>query len=117
MIGIFKANNPFNTFLLFIYGLLLKLTWFLHPHIPVVHKTDGFLFREILSKLQNTGSEIPVIYPAITYILLFTQAYHSSSFLKQINIIHYSFSRIYLEIIYTIKSMVRLKILFFEIFR
>jgi len=74
VIGIFKANNPFNTFLLFIYGLLLKLAWFLHPHIPVVQKTDGFLFREILTKLENTGSAIPVIYPAITYFLLFTQA-------------------------------------------
>ena len=74
MIGIFKANNPFNAFLLFIYGLLLKLSCFIHPHIPVVQKTDGFLFREILSKLENTGSKFPLIYPSITYFLLFTQA-------------------------------------------
>ena len=74
MIGIFKANNPFNTFLLFIYGLILKLAWFFHPPIPVVHTTDGFLFREILLKLENTGSQFPVIYPLITYFLLFTQA-------------------------------------------
>ena len=74
MIGIFKANNPFNAFLLFIYGLLLKLACFIHPHIPVVQKTDGFLFREILSKLENTGSKFPLIYPSITYFLLFTQA-------------------------------------------
>ncbi len=74
MIGIFKANNPFNTFLLFIYGLLLKIAWFFHPRIPVVDKTDGFLFREILFKLENTGSQFPAIYPLITYFLLFTQA-------------------------------------------
>jgi Predicted membrane protein len=74
VVGIFKANNPFNTFLLFLYGLLLKLTWFIHPHIPIVQKTDGFLFRELLIKLENTGSHFPVIYPAITYLLLFTQA-------------------------------------------
>lgn len=74
MVGIFKANNPFNTFLLFLYGLLLKLPWFIHPHIPVVQKTDGFLFREILIKLQHTGSQFPFIYPGITFLLLFTQA-------------------------------------------
>lgn len=74
MVGIFKANNPFNTFLLFIYGLLLKLTWFLDPHIPVAQKTDGFLYRELLDKLLITGSEFPVIYPAISFILIFTQA-------------------------------------------
>ena len=74
MVGIFKANNPFNIFLLFIYGLLLKLTWFIHPHIPIVQKTDGFLFREILEKLSKTGAQYPLVYPSITYLLLFTQA-------------------------------------------
>jgi hypothetical protein len=74
VVGIFKANNPFNTFLLFIYGLLLKLAWFVHPHIPIAQKTDGFLFREILAKLENTGAQFPLIYPAITYFLIFTQA-------------------------------------------
>lgn len=74
MVGIFKANNPFNTFLLFLYGLLLKLAYFMHPHIPTVQKTDGFLFSEILDKLGNTGSKFPLIYPAITYLLIFTQA-------------------------------------------
>lgn len=82
MVGIFKANNPFNTFLLFIYGLLLKLTWFIHPHIPVVQKTDGFLFREILDKLSKTGAQYPLVYPSITYLLLFTQAF---TFNKLIN--------------------------------
>ncbi|MGI8584239.1 MAG: DUF6427 family protein [Chitinophagaceae bacterium] len=74
MVGIFKANNPFNTFLLFIYGLILKVAWFIHPQKPLVQKTDGFLFREILSKLESIGSQNPMIYPAITYILIFTQA-------------------------------------------
>ena len=74
MVGIFKANNPFNIFLLFIYGLLLKLAWFIHPHIPVIQKTDGFLFREILAKLQTAVVQFPLIYPAITYALIFTQA-------------------------------------------
>ena len=74
MVGIFKANNPFNTFILFIYGLLLKLCWFLHPVIPVPQQTDGFLFRELLLKLELVGGYFPVVYPLITYLLLFTQA-------------------------------------------
>ena len=74
MVGIFKANNPFNTFTLFIYGLLLKLAWFLHPQIPVVQKTDGFLFKELLLKLKFAGDSSPVIYTCIVYLLLFAQA-------------------------------------------
>lgn len=74
MVGIFKTNNPFNTLLLFIYGLLLKLPWFIHPVVPAVQKTDGFLFKELLEKLEHAGSQFPLVYPAITYFLLFTQA-------------------------------------------
>jgi hypothetical protein len=74
LVGIFKANNPFNTFLLFIYGLLLKLAWFISPHVPVIQDTDGFVFNEILHKLESTGLQFPIIYPSLTYILLFTQA-------------------------------------------
>ena len=74
MVGIFKANNPLNTFLLFIYGLLLKLSFFTHVHSPVVQKTDGIFFRELVAWLNKAGSSWPIIYPVITYLLLFTQA-------------------------------------------
>jgi hypothetical protein len=72
--GIFKANNPYNTFLLFVYGLLLKLPMFLHPVIPLPQQTDGFLFKVLLNQLQKIGENIPVIYPIITFLLLYTQA-------------------------------------------
>lgn len=74
MIGIFKANNPFNSFLLFVYGLLLKLAFFIHPPIPVIQKTDGVLFRGMLAKLEPLGAHFPLIYPIITYFLIFIQA-------------------------------------------
>lgn len=74
MVGIFRANNPFNTFILFIYGILLKLAWFIHPDIPVAQKTDGFLFAEFISRLKSVGTSLPLIYPIISYLLLFTQA-------------------------------------------
>jgi hypothetical protein len=72
--GIFKANNPYNTFLLFVYGLLLKLPMFLRPAIPKPQQTDGFLFKELLKQLETIGKSVPVIYPTISFLLLFTQA-------------------------------------------
>ena len=74
MTGIFKANNLYNTFLLFVYGLLLKLPAFLRPVIPEPQQIDGFLYKRLLASLQVFGSSLPVIYPVITYLLLFTQA-------------------------------------------
>ncbi len=74
MTGIFKANNPLNPFFLFIYGLLLKLIWFINPFPPVIQKSDGFLFGGILSKLEPAGLQFPLIYPIITYSLIFIQA-------------------------------------------
>jgi len=72
--GIFRANNPLNTFLLFMYGILLKLIWFIHPQIPVIQKSDGFLFDHILAAIKPAFNNYPVGYSFITYLLLFTQA-------------------------------------------
>jgi hypothetical protein len=73
--GTFKANNPYNTFLLLVYGLLLKLPMFLHPTIPLPQQTDGFLYKALLIQLTKTvGTTIPFIYPFISFLLLYTQA-------------------------------------------
>ncbi len=74
MTGTFKANNPYNTFLLLVYGILLKLPMFLRPIIPQQQKIDGFLYKELLHWLQPFGTNFPFIYPLITYVLLYTQA-------------------------------------------
>lgn len=74
MTGTFKANNPVNTFLLLIYGILLKLPMFLNPVEPVPQKTDGFLFRQLLLQLENVGAKLPAVYPLIAFALLYTQA-------------------------------------------
>jgi hypothetical protein len=74
VVGIFKASNPLNTFLLFIYGLLLKFSFFNNIRLPVIQKTDGFFFRVLIEWLNKTIANWPFIYPAITYLLLFTQA-------------------------------------------
>jgi Family of unknown function (DUF6427) len=72
--GIFKANNPYNNFLLFVYGLLLKLPMFLHPYSPIAQQPDGFFYRILLKWLQPAGNSFPMIYPMIAFLLLFTQA-------------------------------------------
>ena len=74
MTGTFKANNPYNTFLLLVYGLLLKLPMFLHPTIPTPQQTDGFLFKTLLGQISIIGNSVPAIYPIISFLLLYTQA-------------------------------------------
>jgi hypothetical protein len=80
--GTFKANNPYNPFLLVVYGILLKLSMFLYPVIPQTQQTDGFLFKILLVQLAPVGQVFPLVYPIITFGLLYTQAI---SFNKLVN--------------------------------
>ncbi len=83
MTGVFKSNNPYNTFLLLVYGLLLKLIMFIHPQIPLPQQTDGFLFKLLLSQLSGVGKSLPIIYPLISFILLYTQAITLNALVNQ----------------------------------
>jgi hypothetical protein len=74
VIGTFKANNPYNSFLLLVYAILLKLPMFLHPVMPLPQQTDGFLFRALLHQLSLLGHNFQFVYPLLTFLLLFTQA-------------------------------------------
>jgi hypothetical protein len=57
-----------------VYGLLLKFTWLLHPQIPVVQKSNGFLFNDLLNWVKPYFDTYPVIYFIIIYLLIYTQA-------------------------------------------
>ena len=74
MTGIFRTNNPLNTFLLFVYGILLKFGWLSHSQVPVIQKSNGFLFNDILKVIKPFLDSYPSGYFIITYLLLFTQA-------------------------------------------
>lgn len=74
MTGIFKANNPYNNFLLLLYAFLLKLPIFIHPHVPKAYETDGFLYRSLLQFLEPAGKNMPVIYSFISLVLLYIHA-------------------------------------------
>ena len=60
--------------MLLVYGLLLKLVWFITPQIPVIEKSDGFLYNKILATFKPVFDVYPIIYSIITFILLYTQA-------------------------------------------
>lgn len=74
MTGIFRTNNSYNPFLLFIYGLLLKLPMFWHPVTPLIEQHDGFLYQAFIRWLQSFTGPTSFVYAVIAYLLLYTQA-------------------------------------------
>lgn len=74
MTGTFKANNSYNSFLLLIYGVMLKLPMFIHSEVPQPNQFDGIFYKSVLNWLQPVLSEVPVFYSVIAFVLLFTQA-------------------------------------------
>ena len=74
MIGIFRQKNPANILVLLFFGLLIKLPMFLHPHPVTVQQKDGVLFHGILGLFSKAGSTNSILYPALAFLLLFTQA-------------------------------------------
>lgn len=82
MIGIFKQKNPANIFLLLVFGVLIKLPMFLHPHIPVGKSSDGVFFKAILEFLGPAGLSTPLLYPVLAFGLLFLQAIMLTRFIN-----------------------------------
>ncbi|MEO5500217.1 MAG: hypothetical protein ABIR31_02140 [Ginsengibacter sp.] len=73
MTGIFKANNPLNTFLLFVYGLLLKIGWFLHAEPGPSIKQNLFSKTpvDIFTGFLDTHS---FLFYLLAYLLIYFQA-------------------------------------------
>jgi hypothetical protein len=74
VIGIFKQKNPGNAFILLIYGLVIKIPFFLHPESHKANEGDNFIFNVIIKFLQPFTSNAPVIFSILAFLLLFTQA-------------------------------------------
>ena len=74
MIAIFKQKNPATIFLLLLFGVLIKLPMFLHPHVIVSRNEEGVLFKAILHFLEPFGKASPSVYPVLAFILLLLQA-------------------------------------------
>lgn len=82
MTGIFKQKNPANIFFLLVFGVLIKLPVFLHPHIPVNKETDGVLYKALLAFLEPYGKGSAVIYPVLAFTLIFLQAVLLTGFIN-----------------------------------
>jgi hypothetical protein len=74
VIGIFKQKSPANIFMLLVFGVLIKLPMFQHPHVVSSRPEDGILYKAILQFINTSASANPVIYPLLTFGLLFFQA-------------------------------------------
>ncbi len=74
MTGVFKQKTPANILLLFLFGMLIKIPVFLHPHVPVSQPKDGPLFRAILSLLSDVGKSSSFVSALAAYILIYIQA-------------------------------------------
>lgn len=74
MTGIFRANNPLNASILFVYGLLLKLVWFINYPLPTDSHTGGFLYESLFNLIKPALDSWPALYWILGYLLLFSQA-------------------------------------------
>ncbi len=82
MIGAFKANNPYNNFLLLVYGLMLKLPMFIQSKVPQPQQLDGFLYKALLKWMEPMNHSFKIVYSLIAFLLLYIQAI---SFNKLVN--------------------------------
>ena len=83
MIGIFKQKSPANILLLLVFGVLIKLPMFLHPHAVTGKAGDSILFKSILKFLEPTGKATPSVYPVLAFGLLFLQAILLTGFINK----------------------------------
>lgn len=74
MTGVFKANNPSNNAILFLYGIVLKLPVFLHPAFAAPDPQDGALYKSLLDLLSPAITNFPFAISVITFLLLYFQA-------------------------------------------
>jgi hypothetical protein len=82
VISIFKQKNPVNLFLLLIAGILIKMPMFLEAHPAMVRPEDGILYERIINFFATTAKSTPLLYPLLTFTLLFTQAVMLTRFIN-----------------------------------
>ena len=82
MIGIFKQKTPANLLILLFAGILIKLPLFMSPHDPIIHTSDGALFKGIINFLDPLSHSFSLLYPLLTFGLLFFQAVTLNRFIN-----------------------------------
>jgi len=80
--GIFKQKNPANILVLLVFGVLIKLPMFRHPHQVAGRPEDGFLYKAILDFFASAAAANPIFYPLLAFTLLFLQAIMLTRFIN-----------------------------------
>jgi hypothetical protein len=86
--GIFRTSNPFSIVVLFFYGIILRYASFGAPSVPIAQPADGFLYHALLRSLGNMSNGSGVIFPVLSYLLVFAQALMLNVFFTGINWLH-----------------------------
>lgn len=74
MTGIFRANNPLNASILFVYGILLKWPYLTGQHQIVHQPSDGYLFTGLAQLARPLLDSWGPMTAIVAYLLLFLQA-------------------------------------------
>ncbi len=82
MTGIFKQKNPAIFFLLLLLGILLKLPLFFEPVAVMPDGQEGILFIMLTDQLASCADTIPLIFPILSFTILFVQAVLLSHFIN-----------------------------------
>ena len=54
----------------------------MEPVFPLLHETDGFLYKQLIQWLEKPGQVFPQLYPIISYLLIFVQAVTLNGFIN-----------------------------------
>ncbi len=83
MPGVFRSSNPLNLLLVFFIGMLLRYHSFVDPVTPGLSAIEGFLYRWIVQGLVRFAGEGSILFPLISYLLVFLQAVLLNAFVNQ----------------------------------
>jgi hypothetical protein len=82
VIGVFKQKNPATIFMLLLFGILIKLPMFLHPHVITSRVEEGILYKAILKFLEPAAQSFPSVYSLLAFFLLLLQAIMLTGFIN-----------------------------------
>lgn len=83
MPGIFRSNHPFNVFLIFFTGIILRIHLFTNPVKPALLKADGFLYVWLVNDLQSVFGPQSILFTILGYLFVFIQAILLNTFVNK----------------------------------
>jgi len=83
VIGTFKANNPYNNFLLVVFGIAIKMPVLLSPQAAKTFATDGILYTLLLKFLDPISVVFPLILSFFSVGLIIWQAISFNSIVNR----------------------------------